>query len=131
MAKKVKVIVAGSRSFTDLDLLRNKCDYYLSDAIARNYDIEIVSGTAKGADKLGEAYALEKGYHIAFFPADWKTHGKRGGYLRNQQMADYANDCGNGALICFWDGQSKGTAHMIDIAKQKGMHIRIVRYHKE
>lgn len=125
MAKKVKVIVAGSRSFTDLELLKEKCDYYLSDAVASNYDIEIVSGTAKGADKLGEEYAKKRGYHIAFFPAQWKTHGKRAGYLRNQEMADYAD-----ALIAFWDGESKGTKHMIDIANKKGMPVRIVKYHK-
>lgn len=125
MAKTVKIIIAGSRSFTDFDLLKKKCDYYLSDAIANNYNIEIVSGTAKGADKLGESYALEKGYHIAFFPADWKKHGKRAGYLRNQEMADYAD-----ALIVFWDGESRGTMHMIDLAKKKGIPVRIVKYHK-
>lgn len=126
MAKKVKVIVGGSRSFTDAKLLKEKCDYYLSDAVAKNYDIEIVSGTAKGADRLGENYALEKGYHIAFFPANWKSFGKRAGYLRNEEMANYAD-----ALICFWDGESRGTMHMIDIAKRKGLPVRVVKYHKK
>ena len=126
MAKKVKVIVGGSRSFTDAKLLKEKCDYYLSDAVAKNYDIEIVSGTAKGADRLGENYALEKGYHIAFFPANWSGYGKRAGYLRNEEMANYAD-----ALICFWDGESRGTMHMIDIAKKKGLPVRIVKYSKK
>ena len=126
MARKVKVIVGGSRSFTDAKLLKEKCDYYLSDAVAKNYDIEIVSGTAKGADRLGENYALEKGYHIAFFPANWKSFGKRAGYLRNEEMANYAD-----ALICFWDGESRGTMHMIDIAKRKGLPVRVVKYHKK
>ena len=124
MAKKVKVIVGGSRSFTDAKLLKEKCDYYLSDAVAKNYDIEIVSGTAKGADRLGENYALEKGYHIAFF--NWSGYGKRAGYLRNEEMANYAD-----ALICFWDGESRGTMHMIDIAKRKGLPVRVVKYHKK
>ena len=125
MAKKVKVIVAGSRSFDNYELLKEKCDYYLSDALAKGYDIEIVSGTAKGADKLGEQYARENNFKIAYFPADWKSYGKRGGYIRNQQMADYSD-----ALIAFWDGSSKGTKHMIDIAKGKHMLTRTVIYDK-
>ena len=126
MAKKVNIIVAGSRSFDDYKLLKEKCDYYLSDALAKGYDIEIVSGTAKGADKLGEQYAKERGYHIAYFPADWKAYGKRAGYLRNQQMANFSD-----ALICFWDGSSKGTKHMIDIARGKHIPVRTVIYDKK
>ena len=125
MAKKVNIIVAGSRSFDDYKLLKEKCDYYLSDALAKGYDIEIVSGTAKGADKLGEQYAKERGYHIAYFPADWKTYGKRGGYIRNQQMANFSD-----ALILFWDGSSRGSKHMLDIARNKGLAVRVVKYTK-
>lgn len=123
MNKIVRVIIAGGRDFNDLNLMSEKCDYYLSDAIQKGYTIEIVSGTAKGADKLGEQYAKSKGYRIAYFPADWNQYGKRAGYLRNQQMANFAD-----ALIAFWDHSSKGTKHMIDIAKAKKMPVRIVKY---
>ncbi|MDC7251016.1 MAG: hypothetical protein PQJ49_13970, partial [Sphaerochaetaceae bacterium] len=85
--------------------------------------ITIVCGQARGADTLGEWYGKEKGYDIRYFPANWNLHGKKAGYLRNSEMADYA-DC----LIAFWDGQSKGTEHMINLAKQKGLKIRIVNY---
>jgi len=63
----MKVIIAGGWDFSNYNLLKAKCDYYL-----RNYsDIEIVSGTANGADKLSEKYAAEKGYKLTWFPADW------------------------------------------------------------
>lgn len=125
--KVVKVIIAGGRDFNDYELLKSKVDYYLSNAIKNNYKIIIVSGTARGADRLGEKYAKEKKYEIAYFPADWSL-GKRAGYLRNQDMSTYAKEGGNGALICFWNGQSKGSKHMIDIAKKDGLHTRIVNY---
>lgn len=123
---KVKIIIAGGREFKDYKLLKERCDYYLSKAVERGYDIEIVSGTARGADKLGERYAKERGYKIAYFPADW-SQGKSAGYKRNQAMSDYAKE-NNGALILFWDGQSKGSKHMLDIAKRDGLHVRIVKY---
>ena len=123
MNRIVRVIIAGGRDFNNLELMIEKCDYYLSDAVKKGYTIEIVSGTANGADKLGEEYAKLRGYRIAYFPADWASFGKRAGYLRNQQMANFAD-----ALIAFWDEKSKGTKHMIDIAKRKQMPIRIVKY---
>lgn len=114
-----KVIVAGSRTMRDYNLLRRKLDQLLS----RQTDIEIVSGTANGADKLGERYAKDRGYALKQFPADWEKHGKRAGYLRNAQMADYAD-----ALVAFWDEESKGTMHMIELAKAKGLKIVVVKF---
>lgn len=123
MQKIVRVIIAGGRDFNNLELMIKKCDYYLSDAVAKGYKIEIISGTARGADKLGEEYAKLRGYSIAYFPADWPAYGKRAGYLRNEQMGNFSD-----ALISFWDGKSKGTKHMIDIANRKHLPVRIVNY---
>jgi hypothetical protein len=116
----VKVIIAGGRDFDDFDLLCKKVDKILS----RQDEIEIVSGTARGADKLGERYAELRGYDIKRFPADWGNNGRAAGYMRNEDMADYSD-----ALIAFWDGSSKGTLHMIDTASERGLKIRIVLYH--
>ena len=115
----MKVIIAGGRTFQDFDLLCEKVDKILS----RQDEIEIVSGTARGADKLGERYADERGYKIARFPADWSNNGKAAGFIRNEDMARYSN-----ALIAFWDGKSRGTKHMIDTAYMMGLKVRIIRY---
>lgn len=119
----MKLIVAGGRDFKDYELLKEKLDFVLGNAITEGAEIEIVSGTANGADKLGERYAEERGYKIKRFPADWETHGKFAGFLRNQSMAAYATHC-----ICFWDGKSRGTEHMISLAKEFKLHLRIVPY---
>ena len=116
---KLKIIIAGGRDFNNYDLLKYTCDYLLKDQL----NVEIVSGAAKGADSLGEQYAKEKGYLIKQFPADWDAHGKSAGYKRNSDMADYAN-----ALIAFWDGTSKGTQHMINLANSKKLIVRIQKY---
>lgn len=115
----MRVIIAGTRDFNDYSLLSTKCDFILS----KTSDIEIVSGTAKGADKLGEKYAEERGYQIKRFPANWDKFGKSAGYKRNKEMAEYSD-----ALIAFWDGKSKGTKHMIDLAKENNLKIKIVNF---
>jgi predicted Rossmann fold nucleotide-binding protein DprA/Smf involved in DNA uptake len=117
----MKVIIAGGRYFEDYALLCRVCDYMLSNT--PNDEIIIVSGTAYGADKLGEKYANERGYPINQFPADWDTYGKSAGYRRNEQMAENAD-----ALIAFWDRKSKGTKSMIDIAIRKSLKLKVEYY---
>ena len=117
-----RVIVAGGRNFRDEVLLRNKLDFYL-DKVSKTHEIHIVCGKARGADTLGEQYALERNYAVDAYPADWDRFGKSAGYKRNVIMADNAD-----ALVAFWDGESHGTKHMIDTAKAKGLKVRVVYY---
>lgn len=82
--------------------------------------IEIVSGGARGADKLGEKYAREKNYPIKSFPAEWQKYGKSAGPIRNAKMVDYANVC-----VAFWDRESKGTHDMIMRSYDKKLNVLI------
>ena len=114
----MKCIVAGGREFDDYKLLYKSL---MSLGIT-----EVVSGGARGADTLGESYAKECGLDLKIFKADWDGLGKRAGYVRNTQMADYVRE--EGGLVAFWNGESKGTKHMIDIAKRKGIKTIIIQY---
>ena len=82
----------------------------------------VVSGTARGADTFGEAWAAAHGVEVVRFPADWSRHGKAAGMLRNKQMAENAD-----ALIAVWDGQSRGTRNMIDEATKRGLRVFVHR----
>lgn len=117
-----RVIIAGGRDFNNYPLLKAKCDNILAEK-STTHQIIIVSGTARGADSLGEKYAQEHSYTIEQYPADWNTHGKAAGPIRNAQMANSAD-----ALIAFWDGKSHGTQSMINIAKAKGLLVRVINY---
>lgn len=121
----IKVIIAGTRDFDNYELLKQKMDKILAGKVRNNEEIIIISGTARGADKLGERYAREKGYKIERYPANWDKYGKRAGYIRNEQMAKVADAC-----VCFWDEQSKGTKHMIDLAKKYKLALRVINYNK-
>ncbi|MFZ2284964.1 MAG: DUF2493 domain-containing protein [Lutibacter sp.] len=114
-----KVIIAGGRNFDDFNKLCQVCDEFLLD----QNDIEIVSGAYKGADLLGERYAAERNYPIKQFPADWRRYGKSAGLKRNTEMATYAN-----TLIAFWDGESKGTKNMIDLATLIGLKVKVIYF---
>lgn len=119
-----RVIIAGTRSFNDYELLRDSCNNLLSEK-QRTHTVVVISGTARGADRLGERYAKERGFQLRRFPADWEQYGKSAGHIRNAKMADNAD-----ALIAFWDGESKGTKNMIDNARRKGLAVRVIQYQK-
>lgn len=130
--KEFKLIVAGGRDFSDRQLM----DREIRNTIAELPDgnaVSIVSGMAKrinketgetvSADWLAYEWALANKCMVYKYYADWNTHGKRAGYLRNQQMCDVAD-----GLLAFWDGISKGTNHMITIARNKGIYVKIIPY---
>lgn len=113
----MKVIIAGSRHITDrLGLFK---------AIKQSgFDItEVVSGTSRGVDTLGEAYARANDIPIKEFPANWSKFGNYAGPVRNNEMAKYAD-----AAIILWDGESRGTLNMIKnmVNLDKPYFIRMV-----
>ncbi|KKL70917.1 hypothetical protein LCGC14_2100100 [marine sediment metagenome] len=124
----MKVIIAGSRTITDYNFVK-EC---IVDSIKKlewwNNGIRfgIVSGGAYGVDKLGEQYAKENDIGLSVLEAQWYMYGKKAGYVRNWAMADMSN-----ALIAIWDGKSKGTKHMIDIANKKGLKVFVYKVENE
>lgn len=115
----MKVIVAGSRGFND-----RQYGFMCLDHFHGQWPItEIISGTASGADTIGEEWAVSRGVAVRRMPADWNTHGKSAGYKRNVEMAEVGD-----YLIVFWDGTSKGTQHMINIANDKGITTTVIHY---
>ncbi len=136
MSKTLKVIIAGGRKFNNYPLLESYCTHVLQN----QSNIEIVSGTANGADMLGEKFAIDHNLGLKSFPAPWNDiegrrentigtrangdkYWKGAGMFRNQQMADYAD-----ALIVFWDGKSRGTGAMVNMAKRAGLKVRVKTY---
>jgi hypothetical protein len=111
----MKTIIAGSRGIEDYGAVVAAVD------MARLFGIEVtevLSGTARGVDRLGERYAAEHGLPCQHFPAPWHRYPRTAGRMRNVQMARRAE-----ALIAIWDGVSPGTAHMIKIAREHGLAV--------
>lgn len=108
----MRVVIAGSRTITDIQ--------HVEEAIRLSgFDVtEVVCGAASGVDTLGAEWGEEHNVPVKYFPADWKRHGKVAGMYRNNQMADYAD-----AVIAVWDGKSRGTYHMIQVADLKKLQL--------
>ena len=110
----MRTIIAGSRECTHYDdLLRAIDNIGWSPSV-------IISGTARGVDRMGERWAKENQIPVEQFPADWDKYGKSAGVRRNAEMAQKAD-----ALLALWDWKSRGTKNMIDLATKQGLTIYI------
>jgi hypothetical protein len=81
----------------------------------------VISGTARGVDQAGERWAIDNALGLDQFPADW-SQGKGAGFKRNVEMAQEAEQA-----ICFWDGKSRGTWHMLQLIKDKGIPLVLIK----
>lgn len=109
----MKTIIAGSRNITSDKVL------YVLDMTSGIS--EVISGGAKGPDAIGEEWAIKKGIPVKRFPADWNKWGKSAGIRRNIEMLEYGD-----YLIAFWDGQSKGTKHIIETAPKYNVMVTTI-----
>lgn len=132
----MKYIIAGGRDFGNRTLedgsfdmaWYTQCWNQLAHACSRVIQMNklaptVITGGAKGADSIGDAWAMEVGLITEVFEANWAAYGKSAGPVRNEQMALAAD-----GLVAFWDGKSRGTKDMIRRALTKGLEVHVYRY---
>lgn len=116
----MKLAVIGSRGFSD------RARLYSVLAAVKTPISCIVSGGAKGADSMAEEWALAHNVETRIFYPDYKAYEKRAPLVRNELIIREAD-----AVLAFWDGESRGTAHALDYARRAGRPTKIIRYEPE
>ena len=115
----MRTIIAGSRAINSYEIVRAAVE-------ASGFNItSVISGRAPGVDRWGEFWASKHEVPCQRYPADWRKYGREAGFRRNEEMANSAD-----ALIAIWDGNSRGTRHMIATAKRKGLQVYIWMVHQ-
>ena len=120
----MRVIIAGGRDFTNINVMAETLNNLQDvDHVIEIEKLTLICGMARGADLTAYKLFREVGLPVKAYPADWDQHGKQAGYIRNTQMAGVAD-----MLIAFWDGESRGTAHMIDTARKHNLNVLVFNY---
>lgn len=118
----MKLIAAGGRDFVNTNRMIEELQKLVNSGNIPECP-ELVCGMARGADMLAYSLWANNKMPIHNFPANWDKHGKSAGYKRNQEMGEFVD-----AAVCFWDGNSKGTKHMIGIMNRLNKPVYVVRY---
>ncbi|EKQ0671028.1 DUF2493 domain-containing protein [Campylobacter novaezeelandiae] len=121
----MKLLVCGGRDYKDIERFDKEMDNIFS-----LYQIDtIIEGGASGADNMAKNYALKNKIKLIEVKADWQHFGKAAGPIRNKKMLSMLdnNDC----VLAFWNGISKGTKNMIEIARNKNIKVIIINIKKD
>ena len=106
----MKLAIIRSRSLTVTDIGR-----YLPSGIS-----EIVSGGAKGIDRIAREYAENNGISLTEFLPDYTRYGKGAPLRRNLQIINYADE-----VVAFWDGVSNGTRYTIEQCRRADKKVTV------
>lgn len=119
--RRHRLLICGDRNWTDDNLVREVFVQYLSQVDC------VIEGEARGADTIGRQVAEEFGILVLPFPADWATHGRAAGPIRNRQMLKVG--CPT-LVLAFHDDldSSKGTKDMVNAARRVGIPVRIIQH---
>ena len=109
-----KVAIVGSRNYPKL-LAVSSLVRSLPDSCV------VVSGGARGVDRVAEAAAKERGLKTLVFSAEWNKYGRGAGMRRNKDIIRSAD-----VVVAFWDGFSSGTEHSINLAKKLHKPVEII-----
>ena len=123
------VIITGTRAFNDYELLKEKCDIFLSTLLGgsdSDDEITIITGDDGNAEELAQQYAAENEYPVVVYPLDVDKYGPIAGTIRDAAMVDVAN-----CAICFWNGNSKGVKTTITLCKQKDITCEVIKYNNK
>lgn len=131
----MKLLVGGSRSITDYDVVCRAFEqflYFQKQYRRTDYTItEVITGHQRGrkingkwyptVDLLAERWAKERNIAVKPVRANWHKHGKAAGPIRNGKMvAELAPD---EWVLAIWDGRSRGTADLMDKARRAGRGV--------
>lgn len=114
----MRVVVTGSRSWANPYPIRAR----IYDLARAHSDLTVLHGGGSRPDWVAGDSALEFGRRVEVYMADWHEHGKRAGIIRNLEMLDKDPDL----VLAFWDGESRGTKHCMDAARERGIPVKVI-----
>jgi alpha-beta hydrolase superfamily lysophospholipase len=117
----VKIVVTGARDLHPKHRrdIRRALERWAFNQ--RPQDVTVIHGGAEGADRMAGVIAHELGLKVDVHYADWKTHGKAAGPIRNREMLEEEPD----VVLAFPGPRSVGTRNCIAQARQRGLLVEV------
>lgn len=122
VSKTYRVLVTGSRTWTDGDLIGRELGEVVMRAVAVHDEpypnvVVVHGGCPRGADALADEAARGFGMKVERHPADWGRYGKSAGFRRNAEMVATKPDL----CLAFIHQRSSGATHCADLAEKAGI----------
>ena len=113
----IRVLVCGGRDYGDEAAVFRVLDQLLKSGECRLEHL-ILGGCPTGADEYARAWAKLAGVPYLTFPAQWTTHGRSAGPIRNSAMLKE----GRPTIVVAFPG-GRGTADMVRRTRKAGVPV--------
>lgn len=116
------LVVCGGRSYRGTALRERLV------SLGKDKTVHVFTGDANGADRIARNTARDLGWSLREFKADWKTHGRAAGPVRNKRMLEaaiQAKGVSDRLLVLAATG-GRGTADMTKRARKAGLRVILV-----
>jgi len=124
MQRQAHVMISGSRSLHERKDVESDVYMALDALVEPNQEgIVLLSGNAKGVDRMGEAWARTHQHEVLLFEPNYKMYKRKAPLERNLEMLKKAQH-----VVVFWDEKSKGTKHVIQNAKRLSLPLKVHTY---
>lgn len=119
-----RILITGSRTWDNVAVIAKAMADTILQAGASQEETVIVHGACpKGADDIADRLAHQWETNVETHPADWSTHGKAAGFIRNAEMVNLGADM----CLAFIKDNSKGASHTLDQANRAGIPVQVFR----
>ena len=118
----MKVLICGSRNWKEEDVIPEyRIETYIK---ALPPDTVIIHGGGRGADRIADRIARERGHTVIEHEAKWSLHGDKAGPIRNREMLTFKPD----KVVAFHEDivHSTGTKDMIDVARKALLPVEVI-----
>jgi predicted Rossmann-fold nucleotide-binding protein len=118
-------LICGGREFENVEWMSQHLIDVLKRCSEKGIELHVVTGLARGADRLAHDVAQRFGVEVHGFVAQWSVHGRSAGYKRNVRMAEFLVEqrrAGHSVDVVAFPG-GRGTEHMRNISRERGITV--------
>ncbi len=96
-------MITGSREFENKDEIQSDVYRELDELHKTESDMTLLSGGARGVDRIVEQWARERGVKLTVYKPDYKRYRRGAPFVRNKEMIEACD-----GVMAFWNRRGLG-----------------------
>ena len=119
--QELRVLVATTRTYRDWPGFCRELDNAIARALIALHNGEVVLLAPEMDAQFARRYAAERHVRLVEYAANFQADGRGAVFMRNRRLVSAAH-----TVVAFWDGMSRGTQFIIDLATERAVPVHVV-----
>lgn len=119
--KELRILVVATRTYRDWPGFVRELDNAIARALVALHNGEVVLLAPEMDAQFARRYAAERHVRLVEYTANFQADGRGAVFMRNRRLVAAAH-----TVVAFWDGMSRGTQFIIDLATERAVPVHVV-----